>query len=240
MREKLTHQERFPGKERNLIISRENLIEVLSDCKSVEFLGMQGSGKTTLMNWLHDNCDVSIVESNHQWRATWKQHPLFFCCKYPLLIVWWVKTAFVESLRVKKPKLFLHKLNMMLILVARWEYIHKKPPERVSILDEGFMQGILSLYEHTLNKDQLHKLMSKFPKSDCVVYLENSFPVNSLGKVSKRRMSMGQDYVRRWKITFACNLTTLTQVLKEQSKTQLVTLKAHAATPKQEEVVENM
>jgi len=201
---------------------KETLASFLLKYKTIECLGMQGSGKTTLTHWLHDKYNMEIVTASTDWRTSWKRFALFFCLKHVFLILWWTVTALVESLRVRKPRLFFHKINLMLVLAARWEYLHKLYPEGVRLLDEGFMQAILSLYEHPVSHITMQQTLQRFPSSDCVVYLDSNFPAVGLGKVSNRRLALGQDYVLQWKSTFTRNLTTLIRVIEERSQTELV------------------
>jgi len=211
-------------KNTNTILSdKEALAAFLLEYKTIECFGLQGSGKTTLVHWLNDNFDMEIVTPGTIWRTSWKKHALFFCLKHISLTLWWSMTALVESMRVNQLRLFFHKIHMMLVLAARWEYLHSHFPAGTRLLDEGFMQAILSLYEHQVSQDTMSRILHRFPSSDCAVYLVAP-PIDGLGKVSKRRLALGQDYVRQWKNVFTCNLSVLTRVLRERNQAQFVTL----------------
>jgi glycosyltransferase involved in cell wall biosynthesis len=184
--------------------------------KTIECIGMQGSGKTTATEYMNKNLLFSAIIDSAHWKSNWKKYSIKFIISHKLLFLWFLYTALHESFFIRCPFLFFHKIYILLVTGARWSYLHKHYPIEIRIIDEGFMQLILSLYEHYIDKNNMKYIVKKFPIADVVLYFETKNSSDDIGKISKERMSFGKEYVLEWKKVFRHNLSILKEILEEQ------------------------
>jgi len=80
------------------------------------------------------------------------------------------------------------------------------------VLDEGFVQRILSLYEHSVSKKRLEWMLHRVPVVS--LYLVSG----SQSKVSDARKKLSKERILRWKEVLEENHSVLIGVLKEECK----------------------
>lgn len=166
-----------------------------------ELFGLPGAGKTTLAKKLEAEEGFKIIKINN------KKELLYFnfihVFKYPVGSS--VNLFFIIK-NSPNQKLFYYKfMNFFMDINARYEKAGRCDK---SILDQGYFQNILSVFEKPITRDLLKRYLKYLPKPDKLIIIDISFE-ESLNRIQKRgyyaREKFGKDYVENWRKTILSN-----------------------------------
>lgn len=167
----------------------------------IELFGLPGAGKTTLAKKLETEQGFKIVKIRSRWELLYLNLRHFF--KNPV-------SSFMNLFFIIKSspnlRLFYYKfMNFFMDINARYE---KAGSCEKAILDQGYFQNILSVFEKPINQYQLEKYLRYLPKPDKLIVVDTP-PEEIQRRVGERgyysREKFGKEYVEKWRETTAQN-----------------------------------
>lgn len=167
----------------------------------VELFGLPGSGKTTLARKLEAEKGFKIIKINNRKELLYFNFIHFF--KYPVGSS--VNLFFILK-NSPNMKLFYYKfMNFFMDINARYE---KARFCDKAVLDQGYFQNILSVFENPITIDLLKIYLKYLPKPDKLIIIDTS-PEEALNRTQERgyyaRERFGKDYVENWRETVLWN-----------------------------------
>ncbi len=176
----------------------------------IEFFGLPGAGKSTLVRTLKEK-DTTYVSARGV-SLLWV--PLFIF-QHPIITAYWIIHALLESVSVRKFTLVRFKWSLLLHTFAQVVYAERSR-ERV-ILDEGFLQRALSVFETKKTHGELLRAIAHTIPADAYVEVVGEEPLFARYKrPGADRGKSGQEYLAHWEDVVRHNYKTLLQVLAER------------------------
>ena len=176
----------------------------------IEFLGLPGSGKSTLYR--------AIVDGNNEKKYEKSSVGL-------LDLIYWIRVIVSESIKSGTIKLIRFKLALL---------FNMKKKDNISqgnnlIVEEGWLQRILSCYEGDISDKNLERAFQHIQRPDLVVLLDNSSPelFKRYNDQNNPRTKMGEDYINSWKGSVRFNLEKIVSYL-ENSGIKYKTVSIHS------------
>jgi hypothetical protein len=175
----------------------------------IESIGMQGAGKTTLAHLLSERGAVRVLPA----RFAWILYALTFASVHLMFCMRWITVSLVQS---KSFSGAIHQLYMFAVKAARYQYAVMHPSRLPYLLDESFLQGLLSLYETEVDEMVFESWMQRIPRTNAVLYVQRA-PYDETVHISARRYEAGSGHAIAWQRTFRTNLMTLQHLLRRQN-----------------------
>jgi GTPase SAR1 family protein len=162
----------------------------------IEFLGLPGSGKSSLIKHIISNepnsKDVLVGDLFSR---------IFFCIlfsfKHPVKTVFWSQLLFDGA---RSYSMFRYKFHLLSKSIAKTEKARHVQAKDIYI-DEGLFQRALSLFENVMTESDLAKILKYIPLPDIIVTMEGGEFDRFLryeDSADSPRKSMGQEYFDRW------------------------------------------
>lgn len=169
-----------------------------SDKKIVELFGLPGSGKTSLFRRIKSNqINLSFAKSNFH------GHKLF-----------WLRTIFTESLKVRHLSLVRFKVSLLFDLYRK-DFLEV---DEYNIVDEGWLQRILSFYETKLDENEIEKAFHHVEIPDKVIILsrEENGCFQRYNHSKNIRNRLGYKYLENWKEVIVHNFQEIKKYLRSK------------------------
>lgn len=161
----------------------------------IELYGLPCSGKTTLAKEIVKKTDFKIVKIRNKKELFYFN--LLFLIKHP--IKFFKLLFFVISNSISKPKLFYYKLmNCFFDYNAKCQ---KALRYKNAILDQGYFQNIVSLFEKPITFTTLRKYKSSLPFVSDQLIIVDTFSDKIEKRIKRRGISrdkFGKKYVKKW------------------------------------------
>lgn len=125
----------------------------------IEFVGLSGSGKSTIARQLAQDPDFRIIKIRE--KGDLLRYNLAFLFRHPLRFFSLLAYVFRNSNGLKE--LYYKLMNCFFDYNAKSE---KARSVDVAILDQGYFQNIISLFDHKINKEELVDYVAYLPKPD--------------------------------------------------------------------------
>jgi hypothetical protein len=174
----------------------------------IESIGMQGAGKTKFARLLSDRGAVRILPA----RFPWILYALRFASTHLAFCAHWIAVSLMQSRNLSAA---IHKLYMFAVKTARYQYAVTHASTLPYLLDESFLQGLLSLYETEVGEAVFDSWIRRIPRTDAVLYVQRA-AYDEAAHISARRNEAGREHAIAWQQTFKKNLLTLQRVLRRQ------------------------
>jgi hypothetical protein len=159
----------------------------------IELYGLPGSGKTTLSKNLSSFKDFKLVKIENNTELVF--FSLLSLLRHPIVFLY---TFYLVTVNSSSVGMFYYKF--MNILLHRNAKHMKAFFYKSSVIDEGFSQNILSIYEKTISKKELKRIVSLSPKPNTLVVfnIDSNILENRVKKTAARR-NFGEEYYIKWK-----------------------------------------
>jgi hypothetical protein len=177
----------------------------------VECFGLPGAGKTHVVERLIEKGLLSTVPAYSR-----RIHSVFFAAAHPLFFARFIFTLVRECARVQSWRLFRFKISVFLNTSGRLWTARHVPHEVKTIIDEGLLQRLLSLYESKQSPGVFERWISHMPKSDAVAMILYKEPLNDGVRVGTIRRSMGISYEKQWRDVMIHNHTSIMVALEHR------------------------
>lgn len=170
------------------------------DKRIIELFGLPGSGKTSLFKRIKkDYPDAKLVNK-------------VFCHRNKCF---WIFIIVKESIKNSCISLIRFKLSLLFNL-------YKKEALKVgeyNIVDEGWLQRILSFYENKLTDDDLKKIFKHIEIPDKVILLEReeNSCFRRYNNLKNHRTRLGSGYLENWKKVVIHNFKQIKSYLRAQN-----------------------
>jgi len=166
----------------------------------VEFFGLPGSGKTYAYNYLQKSLPKKVVLHT---RISFLE--LFF----------WTRVIFIESIKVRKMSLIRFKLSLLRQMLKKEVIMY----DDKYILDEGWLQRILSFYESKISSASLLKIYKHVSRADVVIFFERGHDhyFSRYNNPDNTRAALGSSYLSGWKKVLTHNHEIIKEFLLKQN-----------------------
>ena len=175
----------------------------------VEFFGLPATGKTSIALKLSDGREWKIVKVYSRFELLWLN--AIFVVKYPRQ---WLKLlAFVIKYSLNY-KLFYYKF-INAFLYSNSKFIKAKKMN-CAIIDQGHFQGVISLFEKKITKDETVLYMATCPLPDILVVFkseENERRLREAARENNYRDQFGPEYKNAWREIIAENTKTFLEII---------------------------
>lgn len=177
----------------------------------IELFGLPGSGKTTFGNNL-DKGNFIFIKS--------KKYSFIFkviCIFKYLIFFFWLKEIILETLKFKKWKLVRFKVSLVISTLCTFSEANsiKNNTEKNILLDEGFLQRLLSVYEEKKDIEFFQKIVKKVLLTDCVFIINFNFNIFLRYEDTRNnRKILGEDYFNNWKNVLDYNYKNILECIK--------------------------
>ena len=166
----------------------------------IEFFGVPGSGKTTLMRKL-----LEAMPDSREARAATRREiargAIDFSIRHPVSFLIW-SIQFCMHAR----GLFRYKLALLLRSMAARS--HAERSDGVVFLDEGMVQRLLSIFDTPLSEQKVRFLLHHTPMPDAVVVLSGggfSRFTEAPNRFNSPRVQQGKERFEEWKRVIQTN-----------------------------------
>lgn len=194
----------------------------------IELYGLPGSGKSTFARRLELEGKGTVVRIASRFELVWRNLLFLFCHPMAFLFGLWHVTANAGGSRLWYYKL----MNSFLQCNAKYQKARQYP---IAIVDQGFFQNILSIFERPLNNSEARRFLERFPHPDKL--LAFVVPESRRQQFLKQRdfvqrSQFGAVYRERWEKVVAQNDRTLRHLVgKMQLCVIFITDPAEAMAP---------
>ena len=176
----------------------------------VECYGLPKAGKTTLVSHLTGTGSYHTVPP-----YVGKHYALLFLCKHFLLCLRYTWAVFHESARTRTWSLGRFKYAVFVNTVGRIEYVRwHHGPDDIVVLDEGFTQRLLSLYETRVTADTYRLFLSSYGASDLVVIVADPNQGVDGIRIGSMRRTFGEQYGKEWQGIISHNYKSILEALE--------------------------
>jgi glycosyltransferase involved in cell wall biosynthesis len=177
----------------------------------IELYGLPGSGKTTYAKALAREGGFEIIKIHH--RTELIRRNILFFLRHPVK----VSRLFFYTFRHAGSSSLLRYKMINLFLESNAKY-HKALSVERAIIDQGYFQNFLSLFEHPAKKSELEKYLRFVFLPDTLVAFD--IPEDILEKrLEKRGYGVREDrsaaYRARWQIAVRQNHALVVSLMKE-------------------------
>lgn len=160
----------------------------------IEFYGLPGAGKTTITQKLAAKSDFKIIKIRSKKELAW--YNFLFLIGHPAKF--FATLYYLVASSTGWPIFYYKFTNTFLHHNAKYQ---KALREKHAILDQGYFQNILSVFEKPVSVCSLARYSKFFLKPDKLIIL-NLPPDDVSGRIGGRgytaRERFGQEYFRRW------------------------------------------
>jgi len=184
----------------------------------IEFFGLTGSGKTIIAKSLENNDSYLYIRLNS--KGEYYFHLILFFIKRPLICILLLHKLFSHN---TNSSLFKHKLLLFLETMAKYNKANSNNID-CHILDEGFYQMSLTIYETIVDSIKYTNFLKIIPKPDIIIIINSSKKTRRNRLIRRNffpRQNFGMDYVNKWMPIMNNNFVTIEGILKK-SKTNCI------------------
>lgn len=181
----------------------------------IELYGLSGSGKTTFAKKMAQESGFQIIKIRTRLEL------LYLNALFLVMHPWRLVSGFLY-LTKNSPngRLFYYKLmNTFLHVQAKYAKAWLwRGRNKGLILDQGYVQNVISLFETEKSQDQIEKYMSIWIRPDILVAFDSSKEVREerlRGRGDRSRQSFGERYLRNWEEVAEKNAGAFTEILKD-------------------------
>ncbi len=176
--------------------------------KKAEFFGLSGSGKSTLYNQLSGKGQERYVIDK---RFFW----------------FWLVKIIIQLFKVRQPRLMRFKLGMLNNL---YSIRRAKRVMDYIIIDEGWLQRILTFYEVKLTTEEVVAVCNRIKMPDRVIIMHRNADdcfvrYNNAGS---SRIMLGEKYLETWKEVYVHNFNLIKNHLKGLESIEIIEATAHS------------
>jgi len=185
----------------------------------IELFGLPGSGKTYLADKIFQTQKIRLAKINNFWERYLLI--ILFVILHPFILGKLLTLIAAEN---KKDKFLLkHKLKNLLPSTIAQE--QKARFMKKSLIDPGFFQFFLTIYERKITSDDLHWISKYFNRHYKILIIEAD------DKIRKKRMSnrdrvprigLGQEYVDGWFEILEHNFLIIKEYIKNNFKYEII------------------
>lgn len=161
-----------------------------------ELFGLPGSGKTTLANKMVADEGYTVVSVTNRRELLWLN--LRYLLRHP--VNFFVTLGYIVANSSDLSMLYYKFMNFFLDVNARYQKACRHPK---AVLDQGYFQNILSVFEHEINAGALRRYMRFLLKPDKLMVLEAQ-RMPSYGWRERR----GRAYFEQWQKVMRKNYET--------------------------------
>jgi broad-specificity NMP kinase len=174
----------------------------------IELYGLPGSGKTTFAKRLAENNGFEIIKVRNKFSLFF--YNFLYLIKHP---VKFAATLFYIFGNFGDKRLVYYKLmNCFFQYNARYQKALRRPR---AVLDQGYFQNILSVFEKPLTDAQLQRYLKYFLLPDVLFIFDLPFE-EAKKRMEERgyipRQKMGEEYLRRLEPIVAANHTAFKKI----------------------------
>lgn len=160
----------------------------------VEIFGLPGSGKTFLARELAEKQGFQIIKIRSRTELIFNNIVFFLRNPIKFIVLFWyvIKNIGYKKLCYFKIANAFFNENAKHIKALR---------DQKALLDQGYFQNILSLFEHELNPETLLKYTALIPKPDFLLILDASKETRRQRtdqRIYLTRKFMGKEYIKEW------------------------------------------
>lgn len=184
----------------------------------IEFYGLPGAGKTTIAQKLEEKAGFKIVKIKNK-----KELILFnilFLLKHPLRFFVLLYYVINNSTGLKE---FYYKfMNAFLTSNAKYQ---KAKKYKKAIIDQGYFQGILSIFNEKISLDKLNKYLNFILRPKKLFIFDLSLENMKLRTTSRGyfgRENFGKEYSEKWIETIINNNALIKKELPSISQNFLL------------------
>ncbi|MCI0619614.1 hypothetical protein L0Y40_01095 [Candidatus Wolfebacteria bacterium] len=188
----------------------------------IEFFGVPGAGKTSGARYLSSELGIPFIKGGEDrvWDA------VAYIINHPLKASFFFLVATRQTLHSETWPLFRWRTNTILGTLA---LLHRATSQKSdTIVDEGLLQRVLSVYEEPLTEERSAKIV-KFLSPEFVVYISDTKrEFQRYNDSAHPRQRFGDEYMDRWKATVRKNTKLLYQALLKEGIPHIVTDDSHS------------
>lgn len=181
----------------------------------IELYGLSGSGKTTFAKKMAQESGFQIIKIRTRFELLYLN--VLFLAMHP-----WRFFSGALYLTGNSPsgQLFYYKLmNTFLHVQAKYAKAWLwRGRNKGLIIDQGYIQNVISLFETEKSKDQIRKYMSIWIRPDILVAFDSPKEVREerlRGRGDRSRQSFGESYLRNWEDVAEKNNRIFSEILKD-------------------------
>lgn len=177
----------------------------------VEFFGLPGAGKTYLAEKLSKKNNIDLVYINNTWQ---KGYFLFLFIINNLKLFFILFNKFIKE-NSNNTRLLFYKIKHLFFLMAARE--QKAKFYKKSIVDDGFVQMLFTIYEREISYEDLEWCKKYF--KNYYVYIVESDKEKRLERIKTRnrtpREFFGEKYAEDWLLLVEKNYPVIKKFIKD-------------------------
>lgn len=176
----------------------------------IEFFGLPGSGKSTLAR------ELAAQNTTYEYPCDApRSYAFFFAMKHPRIAWYWLSRAAREACRQSAGSWVSFLMFKWALLVRTFsEVAYAQRSTKHVILDEGFLQRTLSVFETKITDQEVTQIFSHLPSPDVYVEVTTQQPVfERYRKTSRGRARYGSAYLAQWEALVRENYATIVRAL---------------------------
>ncbi len=180
----------------------------------LELVGMPGGGKSTLAHFLTHESGIPTISPKG--KAMLLLRSMWFIVFHPWLCIPLMLLVAKESSSMDE--YWFKTLNLVIYPAAKQTF-------QKGVIDQGFLQSIISIPERALSKEELAKLLNHLPHENTIILVSVS-EEESTRRIKDRsyrvRDTQGEEVFQRKLTYMRANLETLKIVLASTKRTYTV------------------
>lgn len=189
-------------------------------CTVTEFFGLPGAGKTWLAEKLSQEKGIPVISLSGRVEKYWRV--VRFALERPAAFFFFLRKARKESRGNRA--LRSHKIRYIFFNAVARE--HKASCARGPVLlDEGFAQFLLSLFEHEASREEVVECLRYFFPQHCIMIVEAPENIRTERFHSRGRMPrafLDEAYRKQWMPILERNYVLIKSLLIQRFKTSVI------------------